>query len=163
MVEFAILAPVLIVMLLLMIDFGRLVYTFGAIAWATWEGARLVSLQPQETTDCPVLQRVEQVGRGFPLTPDPNSVVGNSDPNNPTGTLVPTTPPQGTGYIYIWPAVATRVPQDSNCNGAPRLGSSTARDVAVLVQYSYVPLVPLFTSFVPNLTIKTISVVHTEY
>src|SRR6202011_1681898 len=69
MVEFSLVAPVLIVMLFLMIDFGRLVYTFGAISWATREGARLISLAPQQTTDCAVLQRVEQVGRGFPLSP----------------------------------------------------------------------------------------------
>ncbi len=164
MVEFALLAPLLVLVLLLTIDFGRLVYTYGAISWATREGARMVSLKPQQNTDCPVLQRVEQVGRGFPLTPDPNSLKNNTDPNNPSPPLQPTTPPAGQGYIYIWPAVATKVPQDSNCTGTPRAISPTARDVAVLVQYTYQPLVPLFQSFLPStLTIKTISVVHTEY
>ncbi len=164
MVEFAIVAPALLLSFFLMIDFGRLVYTYGAIAWATREGARMVSLKPQESTDCAVLQRVEQVGRGFPLTPDPNSLVNNSDPNNPSPGKGPTTPPPGQGYIYIWPAVATKVPQDLNCAGKPRKASPTARDVAVLVQYTYSPLIPWFTSFMPaTITIKTISVVHTEY
>ncbi len=163
MVEFALLCPALIIMLFLLIDFGRLVYTFGAIAWATREGARLISLEPQQATDCLVLQRVEAVGRGFPLSPDPNSIAGNTDPNNPSGSLVPSTPPAGQGFIYIWPAVAPKVPQDTNCNGAPRLGSATARDVAVQVQYTYVPMMPLISSFVPQINVKTISVVHTEY
>jgi len=163
LVEFALVSPLLVLMLLLLVDFGRLVYTYGAIAWATREGARLVSLQPQQATDCAVIKRVVAVGRGFPLTPDPNSIKGNTDPNNPSGSLVPTTPPAGTGYIYIWPAVAPRTPQDTNCDGTPRLGSQTARDVAVQVQYTYLPLVPLIASFIPRMTIKTISVVHTEY
>jgi hypothetical protein len=163
MVEFALLLPVLLLMVFLTIDFGRLIYTFGAIAWATREGARLISLEPQQATDCLVLQRVEAIGRGFPLTPDPNSLRGNTDPNNPSGILVPSTPPDGSGYIYIWPAVAPRAPQDSNCDGNPRLGSATARDVAVQIQYAYVPMVPMIKDIVPRLIIKTISVVHTEY
>ena len=71
--------------------------------------------------------------------------------------------PSGQGYIYIWPAVATRVPQDSNCNGNPRKVSQTARDVSVQVKYKWSPLMPLVSSIVPSLTITTISVVHTEY
>jgi len=31
------------------------------------------------------------------------------------------------------------------------------------VQFGYTPIVPMFRSFIPNLTIKTISVVHVEY
>jgi Flp pilus assembly protein TadG len=163
MVEFSLVAPVLIAMLFFMIDFGRLVYTFGAISWATREGARMISLAPQQFSDCAVLTRVEQVGRGFPISPDPNSIVGNTDPNNPSGGLVPTTPPPGQGYIYVWPAVATKAPQDSNCNGKPRKVSQTARDVAVQVEYTWLPLMPLISNVIPQITIKTISVVHTEY
>jgi len=163
LVEFALLAPLIILMLLLSIDFGRLVYTYGAIAWAAREGARLASLEPQKTTDCPILQRVESVGRGFPLLPDPNSLAGNSDPNNPVGSLIPRTPPVGTGYIYIFPAVATKVPQDTFCAGAPRKNSGGSIPVSVSIQYTYAPLVPLFQSFLPITTMKTISVVPTEY
>jgi len=163
LVEFSLVAPVLIVLLFLMIDFGRLVYTYGAISWATREGARLISLAPQQNSDCAVLQRVESVGRGFPLAPDPNSIVGNTDPNNPSGSLVPSTPAAGQGYIYVWPAVAPRTPQDSNCNGNTRQVSQTARDVAVQVEYTWQPLMPLIAQMIPPITIKTISVVHTEY
>jgi len=162
-VEFALLAPVLLFMLLLTIDFGRLVYTYGAISWATREGARLAALEPQKTSDCLVLQRVESVGRGFPLVPDPNSVAGNTDPNNPSGTLRPTPPLSAMGYIYIFPAVAPRTPQDTNCDGLPRKTSGGAVPVAVEIQYRYVPLVPLLADFVPSITITAISVVPTEY
>lgn len=157
------LAPILLVMLLLTVDFGRLVYTYGAISWATREGARLASLEPQKTSDCTILQRVESVGRAFPLVPDPNSIVGNTDPNNPSGTLVPSPPPAATGYIYIYPAVALRAPQDTNCDGGPRKTSAGSIPVAVEIQYRYVPIVPLIADFVPSITITAISVVPTEY
>ena len=61
MVEFAIVAPIAVAMILLLIDFSRLVYTYAAISWASREGARLVSLAPNINTDCPALRRVEQV------------------------------------------------------------------------------------------------------
>lgn len=164
MVEFAIVSPVLILMVFLMIDFARLVYTYGAIAWAAREGARLATLSSAETSDCQILQRVESVGRGFPLVPDPNSVAGNSDPNNPVPPKFPTNPPPaGQGFIYVWPAVASAAPPDANCIGNPRQVTSTANMVAVQILYRYQPLLPLFNDFIPSITLKVISVVRTEY
>jgi len=160
MVEFAIVAPIAVAMILLLIDFSRLVYTYAAISWASREGARLVSLAPNINTDCPALRRVELVGRGFPIVADPNSVWGNQDPNG-SATPGPTTPAAGQGYIYIYPAAAT-YPPDTNCSGQARLMDITHPDVAVEVQYGYTPIVPMFRSFIPNITIKTISVVHVE-
>jgi len=172
MVEFAVVAPVLFLMLFLLIDFGRLVYTYGAISWATREGARLASLIPQQYSDCAILQRVESVGRGFPITADPNSVKGNSDPNaSPPGPVAPTPPLPGQGFVYIYPAVAASPPDaGANCNGVPAGlprpqagGTPPLRNVAVQVQYGYQPLIPLISSFVPNITVRIISVVRTEY
>lgn len=162
MVEFALLAPFLMYVLLVTLDFGRLVYTYASIAWATREGARAASLEPQKTTDCPIYQRAEQAAQGFILSPDPNSVYGNSDPNATSGTL-PTPPPPGQGYIYIFPAVAKTAPQDiaANCSGDPRKTGRTSTPVSVEIQYRYVPLVPFIS--LPNITIKAISQVQTEY
>jgi hypothetical protein len=163
MVEFAIVAPFAVLMIMLLIDFSRLVYTYAAISWAAREGARMISLAPNINSDCSALLRVEQVGRGFPLMADPNSIRGNNDPNtsgNPGPN--PTTPVAGQGYIYIYPAVATS-PPDTNCNGPTRYLDTVHHDVAVEVQYGYTPLVPMFRAFIPDLTIKTISVVHVEY
>jgi hypothetical protein len=161
MVEFAIVAPFAVLMILLLIDFSRLVYTYAAISWAAREGARMISLAPNINSDCSALLRVEQVGRGFPLVADPASIYGNQDPNT-TLTPGPTTPLAGQGYIYIYPAVAT-APPDTNCNGRTRPLDIVHHDVAVEVQYGYTPLVPMFRTFIPDLTIKTISVVHVEY
>ncbi|HEV3096392.1 MAG TPA: TadE/TadG family type IV pilus assembly protein [Candidatus Dormibacteraeota bacterium] len=158
-VEFVLVAPIAIAMILLLIDFSRLVYTYAAISWASREGARLVSLAPNINTDCPALRRVEQVGRGFPIVADPNSIQGNQDPNG-VGSPGPTTPAAGQGYVYIYPAVAS-TPPDTNCTGPSR--NPVAHDVAVEVQYGYTPIVPVFRTFIPDITIKTISVVHVEY
>jgi len=167
MVEFALLSPMLFMMLLLTIDFGRLVYTYGAVAWATREGARLASLTPQQSSDCAVLQRVESVGRGFPIIADPNSIRNNTDPNNPGPGPAPTLPSAGQGFVYIYPAVAA-TPPDTNCDGIPAnlprpTATGNVRNVAIQVQYGYQPLVPLLSSFVPNITVRIISVVRTEY
>ena len=42
MVEFALLAPVFMVILFLTIDFARLAYSYSAVSWAAREAARVV-------------------------------------------------------------------------------------------------------------------------
>jgi Flp pilus assembly protein TadG len=176
LVEFALAVPLIFTVIFATVDLGRLIYTYNAISSAARDGARLVALRPQLFSDCLALQRLEQVGQAFPLLPDPNSVANqtvNTDPNNP-GATGPTTPPLGVGYIYIWPAAATAVPQDStngggvrNCDNTVQRGGagSQVKHVAVEIQYVFRPLLPLISRLLPNggVTIKTISVVQTEY
>ena len=145
------------------IDISRLLYTYAAISSAARDGARTASLSSALFSDCQIIQEVELVGQGFPVQMDPNSVAGNSDPNNPGGALQPTTPPPNTGYAYIWPAVATGNPPDTNCSSTQqRAISPTVKHVAVEVQYHFTPLLPFVNSFAPNIIVKTISVVTTE-
>jgi len=167
LVEFTLVAPLLFLIMAVTIDFARVVYVYGAISSITREGARLLSLADQATTDCVVLQRLEANGGGFVLSADPNSQFGNSFPANPSPPLAPTAPQPGQGFIYLWPAVATGNPPDSpsNCGGtgSPRLQASGPRDVAVEVQYGFRPWISVVADFIPNFTIKTVSVVHAEY
>jgi hypothetical protein len=163
MVEFALLAPVVIIMLFLCIDFARLVYTYAAVSWAAREAARVVSMEPQASSDCAAIQMAMSTAQGFQLRPDENSVVGNADPNSTSSPNADPNPPAGVGKIYIWPAVATAAPADLHCDGAARAVSPTVQDVAVQVKYTYLPMMPLISSFLPRITITTISVVHTEY
>jgi hypothetical protein len=94
---------------------------------------------------------------------DPNSIVGNSDPNNPSGALQPTVPPPNVAYAYIWPAVATAAPADANCTSTnQRAVSPSVKHVAVEIQYHFTPLLPLVSTFASNIIVKTISVVTTE-
>ena len=163
LVEFALVSPMFFLIIFTAIDISRLLYAYTAISSAARDGARTASLIGSNYTDCQIIQEVELVGQGFPVRMDPNSLVGNSDPNNPVGTLVPTTPPANVGYAYIWPAVATADPPDSNCNtGIPRAISPSVKHVAVEIQYHFTPLLPIVSQFAPNIIVKTVSVVTVE-
>lgn len=176
MVEFALVAPIVLFVMFATMDLGRLIYTYNAISSAARDGARLAALRAQLDSDCLPLERMVQVGQAFPLEPDPNSIADqtvNTDPNNP-GSAGPTIPPPGIGYIYIWPAAAEATPQlADNTSGVPNCQSATQRGgaggqvkhVAVEIQYVFKPLTPLIGAVLPHggITIKTISVVQTEY
>ncbi len=163
LVEFALVTPIFLVIIFTMIDISRLLYAYTAISSAARDGARTASLTGSYFSDCQIIQEVELVGQGFPVRMDPNSIVGNSDPNNPSGALQPTTPPPNVGYAYIWPAVATANPPDSNCNSSSqRAISPSVKHVAVEIQYHFIPLLPIVGSFAPNIIVKTVSVVTTE-
>jgi hypothetical protein len=163
LVEFSMVAPVFLVIIFAAIDISRLLYTYTAISSAARDGARTASLQSAIYSDCQIIAEVEVVGQGFPVQMDPKSLVGNSDPNNPSGPLQPTAPPPNVGYAYIWPAVATAYPADANCNsGSPRAISQTVRHVAVEVQYHFVALTPFIAQITPGFIVKTVSVVAVE-
>ena len=163
LVEFAMVSPVFLLVVFSAIDISRLLYAYSAISSAARDGARIASLSASQFSDCQIIQEVELVGQGFPVRMDPNSLAGNSDPNSPGGPLQPSTPPPNVGYAYIWPAVATADPPDTNCtSGQQRAISPTVKHVAVEVQYHFVPLLPLVNSFAPNIIVKSVAVVTTE-
>ncbi len=163
LVEFALVSPIFLLIVFSAIDVSRLLYAYTAISSAARDGARTASLSGSVFSDCQIQKEIELVGQGFPVTMDPNSIVGNSDPNNPSGALQPTTPPPNVGYGYIWPAVSTGDPPDLNCNSSSqRAISPSVKHVAVEIQYHFVPLLPFVSTFAPNLIVKTISVVTTE-
>ena len=163
LVEFCLVAPIFLTVLFSAIDVSRLLYTYAAISSAARDGARTASLGASQFSDCQIIQEVELVGQGFPVRMDPNSLAGDSDPNNPAGPLQPTMPPPNVGYAYIWPAVATADPPDSHCNSSQqRAVSNSVKHVAVEVQYHFIPLLPLWSGFAPNIIVKTVSVVTVE-
>jgi Flp pilus assembly protein TadG len=163
LVEFALVSPMFLLVLFTAIDISRLLYTYTAVSSAARDGARTASLSGSIYSDCQIIQEVELVGQGFPVKMDPNSIVGNSDPNNPAGALQPSIPPPNIAYAYIWPAVATAAPADNNCTSTnQRAVSPSVKHVAVEIQYHFTPLLPLVTQFTSNIIVKTISVVTTE-
>ncbi|MFI5283865.1 MAG: TadE/TadG family type IV pilus assembly protein [Candidatus Dormibacterales bacterium] len=167
LVEFSLVAPIFLIIMFAAVDIGRLLYAYTAISSAARDGARTASLQASVYSDCAVIQEVELVGQGFPVQMDPGSLVGDSDPNNPSGSLQPALAsaiPPNVGYAYIWPAVATATPQETNCTSPvnPRAVSQTVKHVAVEIQYHFTPLTPFVSSLIPNVIVKTVSVVTTE-
>jgi TadE-like protein len=163
LVEFALVSPIFFLVMFTAIDISRLLYAYTAISSAARDGARTASLSGSTYSDCDIIKELELVGQGFPVRMDPDSLVGNSDPNNPGGSLQPNVPPPNVGYAYIWPAVATADPPDSNCDSAvPRAISPSVKHVAVEVQYHFMPLLPIVSGFASNIIVKTVSVVTTE-
>jgi Flp pilus assembly protein TadG len=163
LVEFAVVSPLFLLVVFSAIDISRLLYAYTAISSAARDGARTASLASATFSDCQIIQQVEQVGQGFTLKMDPNSVVGNSDPNNPVGALRPSTPAPNSAYAYVWPAVATANPPETNCNSAQqRAISPTVKQVAVSVQFHFAPLLPLWSNFGSNIIVKSTSVVAAE-
>lgn len=166
MVEFVLVAPIFLLMMFLLIDFGRLLYALSGISSAARTGARTLSLKADEDTDCYAYQIMERVGQAFPLQADPNAVTPDNDPNSPAVGNNPTAvPPEGVGMIYIYPAVATATPPDGHpqCAGGQRSVSSTTRQVAVQVTYNFVPWTPLVKLISPHVLVHTISITQTEY
>lgn len=164
LVEFAAVSPLLLLITFMAIDVGRLLYTLSAISSAARDGARTASLQASQYSDCEVINQIKLVGQGFPVRMDPNSLVGDSDPNNPVGFLQPSIPPANVGYAYIWPAVATAAPADQNCNSSTaRAVSQSVKHVAVEIQYKFTALTPLVAQYTSGFVVKTISVVTVEY
>lgn len=156
-------APIFLVVVFAAVDISRLLYAYTAISSAARDGARTASMQTALYSDCQIIKEVELVGQGFPVRMDPNSVVGNSDPNQPSGALQPSTPPANVGYAYIWPAVATANPPDANCDSAQaRAISQTVRHVSVEVQYHFVALTPFISQLTGGIIVKTVSVVTVE-
>lgn len=166
LVEFSLVAPLLLLIIAVTIDFARVVYTYSAISAAARAGARTLSLKDQESSDCLVFTTVEASAQGFNLSADPNSVAGNTNPNN-GGTSGPSLPPPGTGYIYIWPAVSTGQPPDGpgTCGGTggARFQANQGGEIAIEVQYAFKPWISIVADFIPTFNIKTVSVVPTEY
>ena len=165
LVEFGLIAPLFMLIIFASIDFARLAYTYAAISAAARDGAREISLSADQSTDCSTIARIEAVGQGFPIRMDPHSVSGNTDPNGPAdASLGPQAPPPSVGYAYIWPSSSSAVPQESNCTSAgARPVSQTTHDVDVEIQYHFVPMTPMVAYAFPDIIVKTISVVHTEY
>lgn len=167
--EFALVAPILVLSIFLLIDVSRLLYAYSSISSAAREGARILSLKSDQATDCYAFAQMEKVGQGFTILADPHSVDPDNDPNYPgAGNNPSSSVPLGQAYAYIYPSVSTGSPPDAtpgcgNSSTAPRAVSSTTKSVAVEIQYHFTPLTPLVGALVPSLTLKTISVTQTEY
>src|SRR5579859_7912218 len=67
LVEFAMVAPIFLLVVFSAVDISRLLYAYTAISSAARDGARTPSLTGSLFTDCQIIQEVELVGQGFPV------------------------------------------------------------------------------------------------
>jgi Flp pilus assembly protein TadG len=151
LVEFALVLPLFLAVICSCVDVGRYVYIRALLTHNVRTAARLAALIENQATDCPSLSAAE-VSSGFVVTQDPASISGD------TG-LDYRTPSNGSGYWYIYPAVATST---SQCTGANRTGVGTPPSVTVRITYLFAPVTPGL-GLTQNLTIITSSTQPTGY
>jgi len=172
MVEFSLIAPILIVLLFGIVDFGRLIYTYATLNQAVNEGARMA------IRDSPLL----------PTNVDVHAVdvsLANPCPNGPVTTA---TPPANRGWIYITEPNATTLESlaglqsvaqlDVGAGNAPggqmwaetdgicsaTLPAFNHTPLQVTIYYNFVPITPLIQQLTANhIVIHAAATYQTEY
>src|SRR5207248_2617717 len=91
MVEFSLIAPILIVLLFGIVDFGRLIYTYATLNQAANEGARMAI---RDSPLLPTNQDVQTAVRQHAV----DVSLANPCPNGPLTSAIP---PANQGWIYI--------------------------------------------------------------
>ena len=171
MVEFAIVAPVLLLLLFGVVDFGRVIYIYATINQAVNEGARTaIRASAQLPTNADVEAAVKQHAVDVSLA--------NPCPNGPI--VANSTPPANQGWIYITepdapPTVETLSPSLENAPGGQMWGNATgacsatnpAHDhapIQVTIRYNFVPFTPLIQQVTANHIVLSASATYkTEY
>jgi TadE-like protein len=170
MVEFALIAPVLLLMVFGIVDLGRVLYFYVTIEQAASEGARAAV---RYSTPLPTNAQVQSAVSVHSI----NMVLGNPCPNGP----IPTTnPPRDSGWIFITQpnpgsTVVTSQPTPYTAPGgetsAPASGSCSATNPAggnsrlqVTIKYNFVPITPLIgDAAANNVILQAAATYRTEY
>lgn len=171
MVEFALVAPLLLLMLFGIVDFGRVIYTYITLDQAVNEGARVAirsSAYLPKNSDVESAVKTHAVDVAL-ANPCPN---GPIDPN--------TIPPAGSGWIYITEPDPPTTPEALSATLEDAPGGQTwavasgacsainpAHDHAplqVTIRYNFVPFTPLLRQFTASsIIISAAAVYRTEY
>jgi hypothetical protein len=170
LVEFAIVAPLLLVLLFSVVDFGRVIYIYVTLNQAVNEGARsAIKASPLLPTNADVETAVRRHAVDVGLA--------NPCPNGP---ITAALPPSGQGWIFITePNPPTTVealsPTLDDAPGgqmwAASTGSCSATEPAfdhaplqVTIIYNFVPITPLIQQFFANnIIISAAAIYRTEY
>jgi TadE-like protein len=169
-VEFCLIAPILIVLIFAIVDFGRLIYVYATINQAVNEGARAaIRDSPILPTNLDVQTAVRQHAVDVSLA--------NPCPNGP---ITPATPPSNQGWIFITepnpPSTAESLsPSLQNAPGgqywAAASGSCSATNAAhdhsplqVTIRYNFVPFTPIIQQLTANhIVVSAAATYQTEY
>lgn len=170
MVEFAIVAPLLLVLIFGVVDFGRVIYTYVTLNQAVNEGLRVaIRASPMLPTNSDVEAAVKTHAVAVRLA--------NPCPNGPiTGAV----PPANLGWLYITEPDPPSTPEAlaPTLEDAPggqmwavAAGSCSATNPAyghaplqVTIVYNFVPITPLIQQWFTNqIIVKAAAVYRTEY
>ncbi len=167
MVEMAMIAPILIVMLVTVLDFGRAAYTYTALADAVREGAR-VSIHTGQTrpVNTDVVTAVQRYANGLTLSAAP-CVNGYTS----GGLTAPASPNRG--YVYIVPGSGSSTVNAPSGEPAAGISGSCAAvnpafggtyPLSVTIVYSFQPLTPFGQQFFGGAIVMSVtSTMTTEY
>lgn len=192
MTEFALIGPILLLIILLIIDFGRGIYYFVTIDNAANEGARVAvrsSAQPTGAgastlpTDAAVVAAIQNRTAAVFLS--------QKCPNGPIDYSAAGRPPANVGWIYITevpaptsfqnpqppnaPGGQPLVPAAGGCDsivpvGTPLPGSTiqtTNVPLQVTIRYNFVPITPLIQQLANTINVPLVlqayAIYRTEY
>lgn len=168
LIEFALVSPVLLLLVFGIIDIGRAVFYYDTLSHAAREGARAaVRASSPLPTNASVLAVVQQQMVGAPV----------SEPC-PQGPVTTATPPANTGWLYVTepnpPATVESNPRDNAPGGefaAPATGSCSAVNPAsgnstlqVTLRFNLVLITPILSQITTDHIILTAAAIfRTEY
>ena len=170
-VEFVIIAPILLLLIFGVVDFGRVIYIYGTINQAANEGARTAI---RASALLPTNNDVETAVKQHAV----DVALANPCPNGPINPA--TTPPANQGWVYITepdapPSIETLAPSLENAPGgqpwATATGTCSATNPAhdhapiqVTIRYNFVPITPLIQQVTRDHIVISVSVTYkTEY
>ena len=177
-VEFSLIAPILIVLLFGIVDFGRLIYTYATLNQAVNEGARMaIRDSPLLPTNADVQTAVRQHAVDVSLA--------NPCANGP---ITSATPPANRGWIYITEPDATTLQSLADLQGMAQgdVGAGNApggqmwaetngtcsatlpaynhSPLQVTIYYNFVPITPLIQQLTANhIVIHAAATYQSEY
>lgn len=174
MTEFALVAPVLLVMLFGILDFGRVIYVYGTLVEAANEGSRTAIRASSPLPSNSDVQASAKLGAQ-------SLYLANPCPNGP---LPPITgsgaqnPPLDQGWIFItepnppstveanptYDAPGGQAPANStgSCSAVNPFSSGTY-PLQVTVRYNYAFFTPILEQLAPNLILQAYATDYTEY
>jgi len=192
MVEFALIGPIVLLLLLFIIDFGRGIYYFVTIDNAANEGARVAvrsSAQPGNLTTLPNNSDVVAAIQVHTAA----VFLSQKCPNGPIVNTAAGTPPPNVGWIYVTEVPAPTTLQSASTQvpnapgGQPFVGSANGCDaivpvgtplpgtqvdttnvaLQVTIRYNFVPVTPFIqglanTANIP-LVLQAYAIYRTEY
>ncbi len=165
LVEMAMIAPFLIMILLMVIDCGRAAYAYATLAGSARDGARAAITSGATRPDNNlVVGAVQQNAYGVRL--NPGSCINDPPPASPSMSA-------NTGLIYVGagsgntttnaPAGQAAAPAAGGCGAVvPSYAGHNA--LAVTIKYNFQPLTPFGSQFFPGGIVMTVtSTMSTEY
>ena len=157
LVEFSLVAPIMLVLIFGTIDLGRYIYIRATLEANAVQAVRTMTLLENRYSDCAAWSLTATTSNTLSVTVDANSKYSASQVAPPAG--MAGTPSANSGLIYLYPAVAT-----SNSSGM--CSSTNARpsgEVQVYIEYNFAPWTPAMSNLLGNVTLTASAKAQSEY